>query len=140
MKIEKRHTTHYVNTFIEVAADSHALSGEVPPLKSGIPTIARLQYEMIKKHPYQYTSDEILFHIFVKRNHVPKTEMKKVKETYFSKGQACLRTSSLGKRYGWGFHFNEEGKVAIYGRETESYENFSKDPSIQKIKAMKNGK
>ncbi len=25
------------------------------------------------------------------------------------KGQACLRSSALAKRYGWGFHFDEQG-------------------------------
>lgn len=56
----------------------------------------------------------------------------------FSKGQACLRASPLTKRYGWGIHSNEEGKIAIYGADTEEYRQFVLDKTVEKKKAMRN--
>lgn len=38
-----------------------------------------------------------------------------------SKGQPCLRSSDLGKRYGWGVHSDGKGRVAIVGVDTLAY-------------------
>ena len=58
----------------------------------------------------------------------------------FSKGQACMRSSPLTKRYGWGVHCNHEGKIAIFGPETEAYQKFLSDSKIKKVKAMRTKK
>lgn len=44
-------STSYYSTFIEVAGDCPAESGEVPPLRGKRKTAARLQYEMIAGQP-----------------------------------------------------------------------------------------
>lgn len=136
----KIHTTNYTNTFIEVAEDCPAAAGELPPMKSEAPTIASLQFEMIYNHPYNYTSDDVLFHVFAIRNNLKKSEYKEAREEFFSKGQACLRSSPLTKRYGWGVHNNADGKIAIYGRETAEYRKLSKDKTLKVVKAMRSGK
>lgn len=55
------HTTNCFNTFIQVAEDCPARTGEEPPLRAGKPTVACLQYGMIAKAPYKYTSDDVIF-------------------------------------------------------------------------------
>ena len=55
------HTTNCFNTFIRVAEDCPARTGEEPPLRAGKPTVACLQYGMIAKAPYKYTSDDVIF-------------------------------------------------------------------------------
>jgi hypothetical protein len=37
-------------------------------------------------------------------------------------------------------HFNQEGKMAIYGRETLEYKEFIEDPKITKVKAMRSSR
>ncbi|GBG06305.1 hypothetical protein PAT3040_00827 [Paenibacillus agaridevorans] len=32
----------------------------------------------------------------------------------------------LPKKFGWGVHYNDEGKIALYGKETEKYQNLLK--------------
>ena len=54
------HTTNYSNTFIEVADDCKAEAGTAPPEKAER-TIAQIQYELISKNPYRYTSDDVIF-------------------------------------------------------------------------------
>ena len=136
----KQHTTNYINTFIEVAEDCPALQAEVPPQKGDKLSVANIQYNMLHKHPYKYTSDEVIFQGYALKNELTKEEWNDAREQFFSKGQACLRTSPLAKRYGFGIHHNEAGKVAIYGRETKEYQQFSADKNIQKVKAMRSKK
>jgi hypothetical protein len=46
----------------------------------------------------------------------------------------------LTKTYGFGVHSDSEGKVALFGMETENYQLFLADTKIKKVKAMKSGK
>ena len=93
------HTTNYFNSFITVADNCPVNVAEVPPQKEE-KTVANIEYEMIKNHPYQYTSDEVLFQVFVVKNNVSDTEWNTEKERFFFKGQPCFRSSPLTKRYG----------------------------------------
>jgi len=136
----KIHTANYQNVFIEIAEDSSAMKGEVPPMKNSGKTAANIQFEMLNGNPYKFTSDDVLFRVFVNKNNISETEYVKVFEQFFSKGQPCFRASPLTKQYGWGIHSNEEGKIAIYGCETEDYKKLSTDNTLKVIKAMKTGK
>lgn len=136
----KVHSTNYFDTFILVADDSPALSGEIPPVKSVGPTVASLQFEMISRHPYEYSSDEVVFEVYALKQDLTKSERPTARTAFFSKGQPCLRASPLTKRYGWGVHFNKEGKMALVGCETKMYKKFVGDKSLTKLKAMRTSK
>ncbi|WP_166924730.1 DUF6157 family protein [Flavobacterium poyangense] len=133
----KVHTTNYENTFIEVAEDCPAVSGEIPKQKGEAKTIATITFDMIRNDPYKYSSDDVLFQVFADKNDLTRSEYDEARKKFFSKGQACLRASPLTKRYGWGIHNNEKGKVALYGMETEEYQKFSKDQNLKIVKAMR---
>ncbi len=133
-------TTNYYNSFIEVADDTKAIASKIPISKNVSKTIAEMQYEILINHPYKYTSDEILFQIFASRNKIAISEYDDARNQFFSKGQPCLRTSPLAKTYGFGIHFDIDGKVAIYGMETEEYQQFLNDPKIKKIKSLNSRK
>jgi hypothetical protein len=136
----KIHTTNYTNTFIEVADDCPATSGEVPPTKGDTKTVASIQFEMVSKNPYKFTSDDILFRVFADRNNLTNSEYQEAREQFFLKGQPCFRASALTKRYGWGVHYDKDGKMAIFGVESAEYEQYSKDKSLKVVKAMRSGK
>lgn len=140
MQSMKTHTTNYFDTFIEVAPDTKATAGTKPPSKGDKKSIAEMQYEMIAEHPYQYTSDDVLFQVFADRNDLTQSEYKAGREQFFSKGQACLRASPLTKTYGFGLHFNHEGKVAAFGLGTEAYDAFVNNDKLNKVKAMRSSK
>lgn len=133
------HSTNYTNAFIEVADDCKTDVGTIPPEKQA-KTVARMQYEMIRDHPYGYTSDELLFDIYATRNDIDEAERDDQKVAFFSKGQACLRASPLSKQYGWGIHFDGESKIALYARESEDYARLQNDSSLKHLKAMKSTK
>jgi hypothetical protein len=136
----KIYTTNYQNTFIEIAEDCPVKKGEIPPEKKTGKTVANLQYEILSKNPYEYTSDDVLFECFAIKNNVPESELKSAREQFFSKGQPCFRASPLTKQYGWGVHSNGEGKIAIYGCETSEYKKYSNESSLKILKAMRAGK
>lgn len=136
----KVHTTNYFDTFIQVAEDTKTACGIKPPSKGDKKTIAERQYDLIAKHPYQYTSDDILFQVFADRNDLAEAEHEQVRAQFFSKGQACFRASPLTKTYGFGVHCDSEGRIAIYGAETAEYEKFVADPNLKKVKAMKSSR
>ena len=130
-------TTNYINTFIEVAEDCPIQKAEIPPQKGEEKTAANIQFEMIAHNPYKYTSDDVLFQVYAEKNGVKGAKLKEEREKFFSKGQACLRSSPLTKRYGWGVHNNEEGKVAIFPMESTEYKKFLKHADLKKVKAMR---
>ncbi|MGG4343169.1 DUF6157 family protein [Paenibacillus lautus] len=128
---------NYYNTFIQVAEDCPAIEAVVPKAKGESKTIPVLQYEMISNHPYKYTQEDVLFEVFAERNQISEQDRATAREKFFSKGQPCLRTSSLGKRYGWGIHHDANGKVAIYAVESEEYVKLMNDRGIAQCKAMR---
>jgi len=130
-------TTNYYNTFIEVADDCPAQIGKVPEQKGKDKTVAQIEYELISTNPYQFTSDDVLFAVFSEKNNISQNDELIEREKFFSKSQACLRASPLGKRYGWGIHFNEEGKLALYAVNSNEYKKLQTDNSIDHVKAMR---
>ena len=131
------HTANYYGTIIEVAEDCPVEKAEIPRLKKSEKTIAIMQYEFLAGHPYQYTSDEIIFGVYAAKNNIGQAQLQSEREKFFSKGQPCLRSSPLVKRYGWGIHSDREGKVAIYAVESGEYKKFCKDKTVQHVKGMK---
>lgn len=136
----KIHTTNYKDTFIEVADDCPTEISEIPRSKGDKKTVAEMQFEILSKNPYKYTSDDVLFQVYADRNDLSKAEYKTAREQFFSKGQPCFRASPLTKRYGFGVHFDTNKKIAIFGQETSEYKQFIKNNGIAKVKAMRSKK
>lgn len=122
-------STNYINTFIAVAEDCPVHQAEIPPAKAE-PSIARRLYELINTQPYTLTSDELIYLL--------QGESKGLTaEEFWSKPQACLRSSALGKRYGFGLHFDELARVALYPMESNDYQRLIQDQTITQTKAMR---
>ena len=135
------HTTNCFDTFIQVAEDCPARAGEEPPVRAGTPTVAGLQYRMIAEAPYKYTSDDVVFATSARGRQLDAKATKKerslARDEFFSRGQACLRASGLGKRFGWGVHADAEGRVAIYAVGSKRYQALARDPDIKQVRAMR---
>ena len=69
------HSTNYYNTFIEIADDCPLDEGEMPPIKGEKKSVANHQFDMLYEHPYQYTSDDVLFGVFAIRKEFAAGEM-----------------------------------------------------------------
>lgn len=135
----KIHSSNYFDTFIEVAEDTKAEYGTIPPTKEK-KTVAEMQYELIAKNPYKFSSDDIFFQVFADRNDLIHSEYEQARQKFFSKGQPCFRASPLTKTYGYGVHCDSNGKVALVGMEIDEYQKFLVDKNIKKVKAMKSSR
>jgi hypothetical protein len=130
-------TTNYHRTFIAVAEDCPATAGEVPQPRAGAPTVASLQFALLADHPYELTSDDLLFRVHALRHGIPAERLAEERARFFARSQACLRASPLAKRHGWGFHFDADGKVALVPAGSEEYRRLASDPALTQLKAMR---
>ena len=115
----------YTNTFIEAADDCPEATGTIPPVRGDKPSVAVLEYELLSKQPYKYTRDELLFVVHVTRLGLTPADLKlhgkQIHAELFAKTHACMRASPLPKRYGWGIHHDEQGRIAIVSRGSPEY-------------------
>jgi len=128
---------NYYGTFIAVADDCPVSRAEVPQPRGGRRTVPVLQYEMLAGNPYQHTQEDVLFETHADHKGIPAAKRRLERERFLAQDQACLRASALGKRYGWGIHFDTEGRAAIYAMESPEYARLASDTSLTHLKAMR---
>lgn len=134
------HSTNYIDTFIAIAEDCAAERGMEPPEKAENPSIAFRTWRMIAARPYAHTSDDVIFGVWADRKGVPEEEREAARRAFFSRGQACLRASDLGNKYGWGIHHDAAGRVALYGVESDEYRSLASRDDITLVKAMRSSR
>jgi hypothetical protein len=119
----------YYETFIQVAPDCPVSSVVVPVAKGAVKSVPVLEHELLSEAPYKYTQEELLFEVHIRRSGISARELKARREEIwselFAKPHACLRASALAKKYGWGFHFDKAGKVALVALGSADYQKFS---------------
>ena len=116
---------NYLATFIQIAPDSKAAEPVAPQPRGGKKSIACIEFDLISSNPYRFTQEEIQFLVFLERETIsrPKVPSRhRLWDSFIAKPRACLRSSSLPKIYGWGLHFDEEGKVALVGVGSPEYD------------------
>jgi len=132
---------NYINTFIAVSPDTKAKVGSVPPARGDKRSIAQIEYELISSHPYELTQEEVQFSVHVERVGLTPAQLKAKRSelwsAFFSKPTACMRTSPLARSYGWGLHFDGEGRVALVPMESPKYRKLSGSPSLAQTRAMR---
>lgn len=127
-------TTNYYATFISVAPDCPVTVAVEPPSSADKPTVAALQYELLAAHPYEYTSDDVLFAVYARRANLAPERLDEERALFFAKDQACFRASPLSKRYGWGTHHDEQGRVALIPVESDETQRLLANPNlVQKV-------
>ncbi len=137
---------NYYDTFITVAADCPAEYGTVPPDKKDGKSKPGIEFELASESPYGYTQEELLFETHIRHKEIPQEELKdrgaQIREEFFQTPQPCLRASMLPKKYGWGIHFNAEGKLALVPRESASYLDFveGSKTDVRLLPAMRNSR
>ena len=133
----------YTSTFIAVAEDCRAATGEVPPARAGAPTVAGLQYAMLTSEPGRWQQEDVLFACCPavrSRDDRPEQEMARLREEYFAQPRACLRASPLPKTYGWGLHYDSHGRITLHPVGSPEYVRLSQDSSLTQLRAMRSSR
>jgi hypothetical protein len=63
-----------------------------------------------------------------------------LQRAFFSKPRACFRASPLPKKFGWGVHYDADGRLAIYAVESDDYRRLTNDPSLKQLAAMRSSR
>ena len=127
----------YKNTLITISEDSKVSSAKVPVIKNEKPTIAYIEHDLINNNPYKFTQEDVQFKTYLIKNQIKAENAAELREQFFSKSKACFRASPLVKNYGWGIHYNNLGKIAIYDVNSEMYNHLLKQDDITKLKGMR---
>ncbi|HEV7282993.1 MAG TPA: DUF6157 family protein [Pirellulaceae bacterium] len=134
----------YVDTFIIVAPDSDLERAVVPTARGEKKTIAQLEHELLSNAPYRYTEAEAQFAVHLARLGLPPLEedarRASLEREFFSTSRACLRASPLPKKFGWGIHYDANGRIAIYAVESDDYRRLANDPSLKQLAAMRSSR
>ncbi|MGE7688362.1 DUF6157 family protein [Lysinibacillus sp. NPDC097214] len=127
----------YKNTFIKISEDSEVNSAITPLPRNNKPTIASIEYDLISNNPYKYTQEDVQFQTYLIKNQIKSDQLDESREHFFQKPKACFRALPLVKKYGWGIHYDDEGKLAIYDVNSEGYEQFLNSVNITLLKGMR---
>lgn len=133
----------YTNTFIAAAEDCRATTGEVPPARAERPTVAHTQYAMLAAAPGRWTQEDVLLASSPEvrgRNDLDEAELARLREEYFAQPRACLRASPLPKSFGWGLHYDAEGRITLHAVDSPEYARLRSDPSLSQLKAMRSSR
>jgi hypothetical protein len=131
----------YINSFIAISEDSSVEHSIIPQPRGERIPIHLLQYNLLSQHPYLYDHFSLIFEIFLIQKGVSpqinEEERKQLWNELFSKGHPCMRASALVKQYGFGVHYDKNGKMALFPVESDEYKQFLADPAIHKINGMR---
>ncbi len=132
----------YANTFIAVAEDSRAATGGIPAERAGGPTVASTQYVMLAAAPGRWTEEDVLLASSpqVRGHDVSEIELSRLREEYFTRPRACLRASPLPKTFGWGLHYDGDGRITLHAVDSPEYVQLSIDPSLTQLRAMRSSR
>jgi len=122
-------TTNYSDTFITVAPDCPVASAVVPPERA-TPTVVARTYELIAERPYELTSDDVIFTVHADRTGVAEEDRERARAAFFAADRACLRSSDLGKKYGWGIHSDAQSRIALYPLGSPGYEALARGEGL----------
>jgi hypothetical protein len=134
----------YKNTFIKVSDDCPVAEAEIPVAKNGKKPAHGIQYDLLTQNPYRFGHEELIWEVYIRQKEIPaevlESEGEEIKQQLFSKEHPCLRASALVKRYSFGAHYNEAGKIAIYPLGSEYYQAYLNDDSIKVLAGMRTKK
>ena len=129
----------YTMTFISVAEDCRAVSGEEPPPRGGVPTVAVVQYAMLAAEPGRWTQEDVIIASapgIRGRDDLTPGDLARFRAEYFAEPRACLRASPLPKTYGWGLAYDAEGRITLHAVGSPSYWRLAADASLTQLRAM----
>lgn len=65
------------------------------------------------------------------------TNLDELRKQFFSKPKACFRASPLVKKYGWGIHYDGQGKIAMFEVNSYKYNELLNSNNISLLKGMR---
>lgn len=131
----------YTNTFIQIAPDSECAEQTVPTSTRAKTPQHIIQYNLLMENPYQLTHKDLVFEVYIRAKGLEeeaKTRRDELWHELHAKEHACLRASTLMKKFGWGAHYDEHGKIALYGVDSDKYAELANpENGLKQLLAMR---
>ena len=110
--------------------------------RAGGPTVARTQYDMLAAAPGQWTQEDVLLASSpqVRGRDMDEAELRGLRREYFSQPRACLRASPLPKSFGWGLHYDADGRITLHAVDSPEYAQLSSNASLTQLRAMRSSR
>jgi hypothetical protein len=128
------------DTFVHIAADCPESSGIEPPCRGGKKPVHLIQLELLLGRPHHFTHETLVVESELLREPPTGETRAEILSRIRAKPLPCLRCSPLAKRYGWGFHFDGEGKIAVHPAGSASYGKLAADRNLDQVAAMRTKK
>jgi Family of unknown function (DUF6157) len=134
----------YVETMIRVAPDSPTQTAIIPTRTDGKKTVAVLEFELLIGEPYTYTQDKAQFAVHAMHKNIPNAELEthlpELYAEFIAKPRACFRASALPKKYGWGLHYDDQGRIALYAVNSPEYQRLTQLEGTKQLVAMRSAR
>jgi hypothetical protein len=128
------------NTFVRIAPDCPESTGIEPISRGGKKPLHLIQLELLRSAPHYFSHESLVVESELLRQPSTGESRDQILDRIRAKPLPCLRCSPLAKRYGWGFHFDADGKIAVHAAGSPSYEKLAADPRIDQVPAMRSKK
>lgn len=125
------------NTFIRISPDCPETEGIEPPVRGGKVPVHLIHLRLLREKPYHHTHESLILEGELSREPATGETRAEALARLRAKPLPCLRTSALPKRYGWGFHFDPEGKIAAYPAGSKEYRKLLQDKEIHQVAAVR---
>jgi hypothetical protein len=130
-----------VDQFVLVAPDCPTEVAVAPVAKGERPSLAFLEYSLLTASPYTYSLEDLQFAVHLRHKAIPPDRLEAdgaaLREAFLARPRACLRACALTQRYGFGAHYDHNGKIALYPRESARYQELAEDAAIEKVHALR---
>ncbi|PZS27122.1 MAG: hypothetical protein DLM61_17290 [Pseudonocardiales bacterium] len=104
--------------------------------------MASTQYAMLAAAPGQWTQEDVLLASSpqVRGLDIDGAELRRLGQEYFSQPRACLRASPLPKSFGWGLHYDADGRITLHAVDSPEYAQLRNDASLTQLRAMRSSR
>ncbi len=105
--------------------------------------MAASQYAMLVGAPGRWTQEDVQLASspgIRGRDDLSNEDIEGLRREYFAGPRACLRASPLPKTFGWGLHYDAEGRITLHAVDSEDYARLSNDPALTQLGAMRSGR
>jgi hypothetical protein len=130
----------FLNTFVRTAPDCPESAGIEPACRGGKKPVHLIQLELLRSAPHHFTHESLVVESELLREPSTGETRAEILSRIRSKPLPCLRCSPLAKRYGWGFHFDGEGKIAVHAAGSKAYQKLAADPKLEQVPAIRSKK
>jgi Family of unknown function (DUF6157) len=85
-EVEREELMNYYDTLVEVADDCPVSAAQVPQARGGNKTKAVVEYELLVRHPYTYTEEDIAFEVYAVLHDIANAKWATEHNKFLSKG------------------------------------------------------